>query len=218
MSRRKDRHSAARLSPSEVHLWRADLDAEAAPPGDVLTDAERERAARLRAAVDGRRWAASRWALREVLGRYLGEPAGEIELALGEHGKPALAFAPERLEFNLSHSGGLALVAVAARPVGVDVERIEAGRDVLALAERALDPAAAEAVRAADPAARETVFFAAWARHEARLKCHGGGIGGPPPDGPLAVADVDVGAGYAAAVAMPGTQPPATRLYRLELR
>lgn len=218
MPRRTDRRSPPPLRPAEVHLWRVDLDAAAAPPRDVLTDAERERATRLRAAIDGRRWAASRWALREVLGRYLGEPPGEIELALGEHGKPALAVAPERLEFNLSHSGGLALVAVAARPVGVDVERIDPGRHVLALAERALDPDTAAAVRSADPAARGAMFFTHWARHEARLKCHGGGIGGAPPDGPLTVADVDAGAGYAAAVAVPGTQAPATRLYRLELR
>lgn len=211
----------AHLDPpaAEVHVWRADLDAAGEPPAGTLSPPERERGRRIRAADAARRWVASRWALREVLARYLDEDAAAVELAPGPHGKPRLAVAPERLEFNLSHSAGLALVAVAAgRPVGVDVERVDRRRDVLALAERALDPAAAAAVRAAPPAARADAFYAAWTSHEARLKCGGGGFGEPPPEGEIAVAAVPVGAGYAAAVAVPGGVAASRRLYRLDLR
>jgi 4'-phosphopantetheinyl transferase len=139
--------------------------------------------------------------LREVLSVYLGQPAGGIEIVRGEHGKPRLARGG--LEFNLSHSGGLALIAVSrTRPVGVDVEEVKPGRDFSALAERALGPDAVAQVREAAPTERAAVFYRHWVRHEARLKCLGVGLSGAAPSAPVEVRDLDVAAGYAAAVAV----------------
>jgi 4'-phosphopantetheinyl transferase len=180
---------------SEVHVWRADF-----------------------GGGEGAIRAASRRALQVVLGRYLELPATEVELKPDAHGKPRVA-AAQALEFNLSHSGELALIAVGGDvAVGVDVEREKPGRDVLALAARILAPQQVEAVRRAAPKRRDAVFYAAWVRHEARLKCGGGGFGGPAPAGPISVTDVAVGPGYAAAVALAGETAPQARLYRLDLR
>jgi 4'-phosphopantetheinyl transferase len=163
--------------------------------------------------------AAARQALRAVLGRYLGQDPEAIELVPGEHGKPALADPAAQLEFNLSHSGDLALVAVASgHPVGVDVERTDRERDFAALAARELDAGVVAALRAAPAEERAAIFYAAWTRHEARLKCLGGGLGGPPPTEPIAVADLAVGDAHAAALAVPGEVPPRFRFYRLDLR
>ncbi len=205
------------LAEGEAHLWSVDLEADGTIPDGVLTGAEQARRRRIRDAAAGRRWAVSRSALREILGRYVGRAPGAVELELSKHGKPRLA-TPAGLEFNLSHSGGIALVALAAVPVGVDVEAVAPrGRDLAALAARALDPAEAEAIAAADPAERPGLFFPAWARHEARLKCGGGGFGGPARRGPIAVADLELGPGYAGAVAVAAERPPNVRLYRLDL-
>lgn len=201
-----------------MEIWRLELDRSPAPPRGVLSAAEQERAERLRDRAAGHRWAVSRWALRELLGRRLDRAPGAIELTLGERGKPRLA-EPAGFEFNVSHSGGLAVVALAALPVGVDVEAVAPrGRDLAALAARALPPAEATAIGAAEPAERRALFFAAWTRHEARLKCGGGGFGGPPPSGPVAVAELELGDGYAGAVAIAAEQPPLVRIYRLDLR
>jgi 4'-phosphopantetheinyl transferase len=160
-----------------VHIWRAALDEAGWPDAERLPAPERERAASFLREEPGRRWVAARWALRQVLEGYLGEPAAAIELELGDNGKPRLLNG-NGFEFNLSHSNGLALVAVAeGREVGVDVELIEPGCDLVALAERALDPDDAAAVRAASERERAAVFYAAWTRHEARLKCLGTGLG-----------------------------------------
>jgi phosphopantetheinyl transferase len=165
----------------EIHLWRADL----RRPG-------------------------SESALRQVLARYLGEAAEEIALARGPHGKPALAAGPERLAFNLSHSGDLALVAVSrGRELGVDVERIEPARDLVALAARAFDAEAEAAVRRAPAADRAEVFYELWARHEARLKCLGVGLagaGGDPGTEPT-VRTLSIEPEYAAALAFTGPSP-----------
>lgn len=164
----------------------------------------------------GRRWSASRWALRLVLSRYLGEKPEAIALRRSEHGKPELAEGPERLSFNLSHSGALALVAVTrGRELGVDIERIDADRDLLALAERALDASAAAAVREAAPADRPTAFYEAWVRHEALVKCFGGGLGSPLPEEPATVAPLDVDRGFAAALAVAGREVLAHRCFSI---
>jgi 4'-phosphopantetheinyl transferase len=178
--------------PAEVHVWRVGLEARGS--------AGRE---------------AARRALRILLARYLGEDGPEaIELALGPRGKPRLADRPERLAFNLSHSGALALVAVGVgAEVGVDVERLRPRRDLAALARRVLAPAAVAAVEAAPAERREAVFYAAWTRHEARVKCLGGGLGAPPTEEPVALSTLAPGPGYAGAVAVAGSEQPRLRLW-----
>lgn len=201
-----------------VHIWRAALDEAGWPDAGRLPTPERERAASFLREEPSRRWVAARWALRRVLEGYLGEPAAAIELELGDNGKPRL---PEGagIEFNLSHSNGLALVAVAeGREVGVDVELIEPDRDLITLAERALGPDDVAAVRAASESERPATFYAAWTRHEARLKCLGTGLSASLQLTPSAgenrrlaedrvgVENVDVAPGYAAAIAVAGTE------------
>ena len=201
-----------------MKIWKIELDQLGEPARSPLSPSERERAERIRDPTAARRWAASRAALRELLGRRLGVAPTAVDLAVGAHGKPGLA-CPTGLEFNLSHSGGLALIALAEVPVGVDVEQVRARRtDLAAIAARALDPDTAAAIAAAEPERRPALFFPAWVRLEARLKCGGAGLGGPPAAGPVAVADLDLGPGYAGAVALAGEAAPAVELYRFKPR
>jgi 4'-phosphopantetheinyl transferase len=193
----------------EIHLWLADLEATGWPPADQLPEAERERAAQSLRPGPAARWVAARWALRFVLGRYLDEDPGRIALATTEGGKPRLAVDPERLGFNLSHSGNLALIAIAAgREVGVDIERTEPGRDFAALAGRSFEPDVATAIREAPPERRGELFYAAWTRHEARAKCGGGGIWTEAQAPMTTATEVAVGPGYAAALAVAGATAP----------
>src|ERR1700761_3865193 len=116
------------------------------------------------------RRAQARAALGRVLARHLG--GAPPVLARDSRGKPRLAEDPGRLSFNLSHSGNLALVALAPGgiDVGVDVERVKERRDLARLAPPGLPPPAALAVAAAPPPEQAAVFSPAWTRHEARVK------------------------------------------------
>ena len=166
--------------PDEIHVWRVRV------PED-----------------DSR--AAARRALATLLAEYLGGPElAAVEVA--EDGKPRLARDPGRLSFNLSHSGGMAMVAIAPGgvEVGVDVERLRPRRDLVRLAARWLPAADAAAVAGAPAAEREAVFYAAWTRHEARVKCTGAGLAGPPPGPEVVARRLEVEEGYAAAVASAG--------------
>jgi 4'-phosphopantetheinyl transferase len=201
-------------SSAEVHLWRIELDHGSLPFSDRLAPGERDRAARMRPCAFRRRWVASRWALRCVLARYLGEEPEAVELRLLERGKPALAEPSASLCFNLSHSGRLAVVAVVKdREIGVDIEQIDSSRDVLALAERGLDRTAAARVRATPSYARTAAFHAAWTHQEAHAKCLGSGLGMPLPRALVAVDAFDVGSDYAAAIAISGTQTHSLRCF-----
>ena len=158
---------------------------------------------------------ASHTALRQVLATYLGQDPERIEISRGEGGKPRLA-AATGLEFNLSHSAEVALVAInGACRVGVDVEKVEPRREAIALAERALEPDDVAAVREAAPDQRSFVFHQCWARHEARLKCLGIGIfrAAPGAADPVAVETLEVGREYAAAVAIAASELPPLRCW-----
>jgi 4'-phosphopantetheinyl transferase len=206
--------TAAPPPATGIRVWRARLDRAGWPGADRLPTAERERAARLRVPLARERWVAARWALRDVLAHCLDEDPVAIELRIAPGGKPMLADPTGPLRFNLSHSGELALVAVAwEREVGVDVERIAPRRDLVALALRGLDPAVASRVAMTPPERRPAAFYAAWSRREAIAKCHGTGLGAPPPEeAEASVSDLDVGPGFAAALAVSGRPTPARPL------
>jgi 4'-phosphopantetheinyl transferase len=195
-------------SSQAVHVWRAELDRWRSSSLHALAPSERERAAAIRHPSARDRWAASRRALREVLARYLDADPVAIELRVSERGKPALADPAATLHFNLSHCGPLALIAVAeGREVGVDIEKIDAERDVIALADRGLDPAVAATIRAAAPAEQITTFYEAWARREATVKCLGIGLGAPLRQDRVTLSPLDAGPDYAAALALAGSGP-----------
>lgn len=158
-------------------------------------------------AKEGR--AAARRALREILGAYLRQDPDAVALTSGESGKPELATSPPPLSFNLSHSAGLALVAIAAgeTAIGVDVERLRPRRDLARLAARWLPEADAVAVAAASDGEREEVFHTAWTRHEARTKCTGTGLSGPSPGPEIVSLGLEIDPGYAAALAVDTGDP-----------
>ena len=120
------------------------------------------------------RWGAARGLLREILGRALSVPPGEVAFSHGEHGKPRLPGA--ELRFNLSHSAGLGLLALSrSREVGVDLE-LPRGRRTDDLARRFFAPGEQARLFALDEAARFEAFFRLWCCKEAFLKVTGEGL------------------------------------------
>lgn len=116
--------------------------------------------------------------LRALLGIYLGLPADGVPLVEGEHGRPDLA-APwnQYLQFNWSHTAGIAVVAIARDVVpGVDVERIRRRPRTMPVAERYFHPEEVTALRALDESRREHAFLELWTRKEAILKALGRGV------------------------------------------
>jgi 4'-phosphopantetheinyl transferase len=172
---------------NEIHLWRAPLDVD---PGKLrglealLQPEESERAARFRFPEHRGRFIAARGILRTILGIHLGCEPQSLRFEYGRHGKPGLAEpAGTRLEFNLSHSAGLAIYAVAlGRRVGVDVERIQPAGSWLQIAKQYFTAAESAELAGLPGEAMRNRFFEMWSAKEARLKALGSGLRFPLED------------------------------------
>ena len=156
-----------------VPLTRAALDRDAA----LLDAPELERAARFVFERDHFRFVAARAALRRILARYADDDPAALRFAVDDHGKPSL-IGPRGAGFgwNLSHSGDLAVVAVAAGAVGVDIETVRPLADLQALAQRCLTEAEADTLAACSATAQVAAFLSVWTRKEACLKAIGAGL------------------------------------------
>jgi 4'-phosphopantetheinyl transferase len=148
-----------------------------------LDPGERERAARFHHLKDRWSYAAAHAGVRALLSAALGSAPTQIGFVVGPKGKPRLdparhgREAARNVEFNISHARGLVAVAVAARPVGIDVEPRRAMDDLLTVAADAFAQESYAALEAAGAAARVDMFFRFWSLGEAFIKATGEGIG-----------------------------------------
>jgi 4'-phosphopantetheinyl transferase len=112
------------------------------------------------------------------LAEYLGADVTALAIVRGEHGKPTLAAPHDDLAFSWSHSGDIALLAVARgiTQLGVDVERVRPRSRVLELASRFFAEDEAEAIRMLPERERLGAFLDLWTAKESVLKAHGGGL------------------------------------------
>ena len=180
------------IRQGDLHIWCLRLKVtteEFALFESALSDDERRRAEVFRHQVDRDEFIAARGALRTILARYAGLAPEQLRFfypcvcgtgrCRPAHRKPALTAAcgGERIRFNLSHSAGLAAIAVCyGREVGLDVERV----DVEAAAELlANDVPSARRVKLNIPvpaALQAGEFFQYWTRREAMAKALGLGL------------------------------------------
>jgi 4'-phosphopantetheinyl transferase len=184
-----------------VEVFQVDLRGDPAGFSGLLGPDEAAAAAGRR---DGARWAVARGALRALLGERLGAAPERVALTAGPHGKPEVPGA--RLRFNVSHSGELAVIALAdGFEVGVDVERLDRRSRAV---ERTLT--AAERAALAGVADRHAALLRVWCRKEALAKAIGGGLGWEPlrfdttQPGAYTLTEVAAPAGYVAALAWAG--------------
>jgi 4'-phosphopantetheinyl transferase len=231
------------LAPHEVHLWRIPLVADAggavagpaatAPGGELaealgaLSPSEAQRAASFLRPDDARQFAVTRAAVRSILGRYLGVAPAQVAFATARSGKPR-ALAPDGSpgpRYNSTHSGRLAVCAVAGAPVevGVDLEWMRPAPIAAGIAAGIVSPDGP--IRPDEPASieRDWAFFQYWTRTEAALKATGEGLSAidrRPPEvlralaelrtaaylPGLRIVDVPIGLDAVAALAMIGAE------------
>lgn len=167
------------LTPSELHLWGADLDSFTAGHWDpLLSSDEQARARQIRVPEAQRRFVTGRGLLRTLLGQYLGQDPTQIVLAYGAQGKPSLEHkgcCP--LTFNLAHSGSLVVMAFGSGdPIGVDVEQVRPHAQMERVARRRFTPAEYAHWQQVPESQRLRVFLQIWTAKEACLKADGLGV------------------------------------------
>ncbi|GAA0661139.1 4'-phosphopantetheinyl transferase superfamily protein [Kitasatospora atroaurantiaca] len=223
------------LLTGDVAVWRV-----AATPANsraaeaaraALSEEETRRAGTFHKPADRALYLVAHVALRLLLGEQLGLPAGAVVLGRaacpgcgGPHGRPVTVSGPS-VEFSLSHTGGLAVIALARDVVGVDVEQRgpfeeAAGLDIASQ----LHPAERAVLDGLPQERRAEATLRCWVRKEAYLKGTGvglsqgvdadyvglgpeypglaGGASLPAEPAGWGFGDVPVPDGYAAAVAL----------------
>lgn len=191
------------MTNDEVHVWRVGLpmsEVGVAALRCVLSSDEIARADRFRLPKLRRNFTVARGGLRTLLGRYLNIEPRDVSLVYGALGKPSLDAAVHKtpLQFNLSHSGELAIYAFAlGRTLGVDIECRQAVRNHEGLARRFFSPGEQAAIAALPENERAAAFFRHWVVKEAYLKAQGTGLSSPldqfevefAPDAPPVIRD-----------------------------
>lgn len=113
--------------------------------------------------------------LRQVLSKYLIIDPQSIEFIVNDHDKPSLPSCCS-LQFNLSHSGDYAMVAIIQKhPIGVDIEKIRQDQN-LEIAERFFSITEVKALLALPKNIQVDAFFQLWSRKEAIIKALGKGL------------------------------------------
>jgi 4'-phosphopantetheinyl transferase len=228
------------VAPGEVHIWQIPLNIDLSKTKTLvacLSGDEAVRASRFHFEKDRNLFIAARASLRRILGRYLNQEPLNIAFEYNGNGKPKLAAGSGELQFNLSHSGDVALCAVTwHRNIGVDVERIRRDIAIEQIAHQFFSQDEVTLLKAADQSHRYELFFRYWTRKEAIIKAKGDGISFPMNKVDVAwingrnfspvllpavakenklwsVQDLFICHGYAAAVAVEGTGSDLTCLY-----
>lgn len=170
------------LDSHVIHIWRINLEQEGVVCQELsqyLDAQELTRADRYRHSQARQQFIAGRAQLRQILGAFLNTPASKIQFDTGQYGKPRLAGTEcdQGLVFNLSHSGGMGLIAVAADcALGVDIEKVNSRHNLQALAERCFSQSELDHWLATQPSHQAHQFYDYWCAKEAFLKATGRGL------------------------------------------
>jgi len=144
-----------------------------------LSEEERARASCFRFETDRWSFTAAHAALRALVGPMVACPPHALRFTAGPHGKPCLDHDRHgaSVQFNISHTRGCVAVAIAACPIGVDVEQRRALPDLKDVARTAFAPEVGDALAArSEGAARTALFYRHWTLGEAFIKATGQGV------------------------------------------
>jgi 4'-phosphopantetheinyl transferase len=170
------------LPENAVHIWRAALDLPShcvETLHEKLSIDERRKAESFRFERDRNRFIVSVGILRTILGYYIAVDPRELQFCYGSRGKPRLQGGSGKtgIQFNLSHSEGLALYAFCRdREVGIDVEYIRDVPEMAQIVQQFFSAGERIAFNALPDHKKREAFFNCWTRKEAFIKAIGEGL------------------------------------------
>ena len=200
----------------EVHVWHAATDQctiDIERLTSILSPGEKLRAARFRFRSHRSQFILSHVMLRLLIARYLELETDQISFTYGANGKPGFARggAEPELQFNLSHTEGLAVCAFAPHQrIGIDVEKVRSDFAMEEIAERFFSEAERQALCGLPIEESYYAFFRCWTSKEAYIKAIGDGLSHP-----LDQFDVSIAADSAALIS---TRPDALEASRWSIQ
>jgi len=164
------------LQHDRIDIWEFPLHTLNKQHEPLLNDKERERATRFHFDRHQRRFTIARSTLRLILARYTQQNPQDIEFTYNKYGKPRVANV--EIEFNLSHSGEWAILAIGTLPLGVDLEFFSA-RPYHGIANSLFSEQEQSALSRLPKKIMPLAFFNIWVQKEAFIKACGMGLAYP---------------------------------------
>ena len=165
------------LKPDQVDVWRI---SQKLPQfalnklRQLLSPDEQATLNSLQYAEEKEHYITSRGTLRKLLSLYLKINPADIRFTYGPHGKPQLECPNKDLQFNVSHSGDITVVAVTQIVrVGVDIEFLNSVSDIPFLSGHFLTGREKKAYSELDDTEKRGEFLACWTLKEACIKAAG---------------------------------------------
>ena len=157
-----------KVSPEILAVYFAELNKE-----------EKDRSERFRYTADRTNFIVSRAVLKRLISSRLSLPISEIDFKKNRFGKPRLK-SNRPLEFNLSHSGNLALIGITENyRIGIDVEFMKDGLDYLNIAKHHFAPQEYQLLSGQTGSGVKEYFYRCWTRKESFIKAEGSGVSYP---------------------------------------
>jgi 4'-phosphopantetheinyl transferase len=167
------------MNKNDLHLWPVHIDTHRGRCDyffDFLDEEEKNRALRFRFDKDRVNFIVAHGMLRAILSSYLACEPASLVFEWGEHKKP---FVKNKihLQFNLSHSHEMAIVAVTLNDaIGVDVERVREKEDLDDIVQRFFSRDEIDEYFSLPANQRLRAFYNGWSRKEAFIKATGKGL------------------------------------------
>ena len=177
-----------RPSAGEVHLWlafeqRITDSFLVQQYRQLLTDDERARERGFHFQQDAHRYLVTRALVRTTLSRYCDVDPTHWRFKTTEFGRPWVAnpmLEGPPLVFNLSHTEGLVICAIASGgSLGVDTEDCERKRAPVEIADTCFAPDEVSALRSLPALTQQRRFFDYWTLKESYIKARGNGLSLP---------------------------------------
>ena len=168
------------LNPGDYKfdIWQYSLEKPYPNAHLLLNESERLRASRYHFEKHQRRFSTARAMLRVILAQYLNTEPQEIQFIENKYGKPSVNHISQ-IQFNLSHSKDLALLAIGYEyPVGVDLEYFSY-RQLQGISHMMFSSKEIEGFSQVPSFMRSLSFFHIWAQKEALIKACGMGLSYP---------------------------------------
>jgi 4'-phosphopantetheinyl transferase len=168
-----------------VHIWCASLRVSSQRLNDLwylLLDDEKKKANKFISVQAKEGFIISRGILRLLLSKYLGIAPEKLVLKQGEYGKPYVQPDTEQLslEFNISHSKDLVLLAFTLRnQIGIDIEYIQKDFSYEEIAPHFFSKQENITLSVLPKEQQREAFFTCWTRKEAFIKAIGEGLSFP---------------------------------------
>jgi 4'-phosphopantetheinyl transferase len=171
------------LEKDDVHVWLAPIivSPSTIERYDVLLDPhEVAQSERFQRVVHRNRYIVTKILVRLILSRYLQVQPKCLRFFYNEHGKPLLGRPGDvqGVNFSLSHSSGLALLAIAhqGRRIGVDLEKKRTMASVNRIAKKFFPAEECATLRIMAEPLKSRTFLRAWTIMEAYVKAQGIGL------------------------------------------